>query len=391
MANTSYSYPYVEDYIEIIAGYRSADGKITKTIFQLPQPVISLARYDVRVIESFAQQAHDGIGFTDRQAKLATDLVIKYERQLSKWGVGIDTVKTNPVFRVPLRTIDRTSRVWLEQDQIRLRFPFNTELVDIIRKESKQSLGNIHFDRDLKLWIGDLTEYNLSWVYAFAQANNFEIDPAFQNLMNLVLELEQTNYQIELKASDRLSISNAADSLNSYIQDQLGGFDLNNILALVDASSTLGYSVNSVIEETIIEAYGPRFYSLCTNRELKVDANLGLTEAVKEIVDYARTTDRFPIYLHEPDQSDRMAMLFIRHFAKPQIATQVDAVTDETQLVISRLIPKTPVERIPLMVSTAGMMYGGDRQLWLQTAEKIVYFSADVYNKNKNSTKVKKL
>jgi hypothetical protein len=86
-----------------------------------------------------------------------------------------------------------------------------------------------------------------------------------------------------------------------------------------------------------------------------------------------------------------MAMLFIRHFTKPQIATQVDDVTDETRLVISRLIPKSPVERIPLLVSTAGMMYGGDRQLWLQTAEKIVYFSAEVYNKNKNNVKVKKL
>lgn len=391
MANTLYSYSYVEDYIEIIAGYRSADGKITKSIFQLPVPVISLARYDVRVIESFAQQAFDSIGFTDRQAKLATDLVIKYERQLSKLGVSIEPVKTNPVFRVALRTIDRTSRLWVEQDQIRLRFPFNTELVDVIRKESKESLGNIHFDRNLKLWVADITEYNLSWMYAFAQANRFEIDTDFQILMNLILELEQTDYSIKLKVGDGLSISNATDSLNNYIEEQLGGFDLNNILALVDASSTLGYSIDTLIEETIIEAYGPRFYSLCTNRDLKVDVNSGLTEVIGEIVNYARATNRFPIYLHEPDQSDRMAMLFIRHFKKPQIATQVDAVTDETRLVIARLIPKSPVERIPLMVSTAGMMYGGDRQLWLQTAEKIVYFSAEVYNKNKNNAKVKKL
>ena len=123
MANTVYTYSHVEDYIELIAGYKDVNGRSKYSIFQLPESPISLARYDVKVLESFGEQCRNGTAFTDRQAKLAVDLVVKYERQLFKLKVDITPVKVQPVFRVPLREIDRTTRVWIEDDQIKMRFP----------------------------------------------------------------------------------------------------------------------------------------------------------------------------------------------------------------------------------------------------------------------------
>ena len=43
------------------------------------------------------------------------------------------------------------------------------------------------------------------------------------------------------------------------------------------------------------------------------------------------------------------------------------------------------------MVSSAGMLFGGDRQVWIQTAEKVVYFTNEVYNKNTKGPSVCKL
>jgi hypothetical protein len=37
---------------------------------------------------------------------------------------------------------------------------------------------------------------------------------------------------------------------------------------------------------------------------------------------------------------------------------------------------------IPLLVSGQGMMYGGEKIMLLQQAEKIVYFATEVYKKN---------
>jgi hypothetical protein len=47
--------------------------------------------------------------------------------------------------------------------------------------------------------------------------------------------------------------------------------------------------------------------------------------------------------------------------------------------------------KIPLIISSAGMVFGGDKQYMVQRAEKVVYCAADVYNKGNNSKKVKKL
>jgi hypothetical protein len=385
MANT-YTYPHVEDYIEIIAGYRDPSGKSKQNIFLMPEPPVSLARYDVKVIESFAQQCTNGTGFTDRQSLLAVQLVLKYERQLFKLGVDISPVKVNPDFRNPIREIDRSTRAWIEDDHINMRFAYNAELIDKIRTEAKQSKGSISWNPDKKYWTADLTENNLNWIYAFLQAHNFEIANDLTTAMSLITECEKTPYNIELRARDCLSISNATESLNEYVENSLGGFDLENLLQLVDNSSTLGYTVEKVIEETVIEAYGPRFYNLCTNREVRADAN-NLDKLIAEIVRYAEVTNRWPIYVYEPDLSNRLTMLFMRHFNDRKQVCKLDAketITEHTRLVYAEKIPRTPVDRIPLLVSSSGMLFGGDRQVWIQTAEKIVYFSNDVYNKNKN-------
>jgi hypothetical protein len=60
-------------------------------------------------------------------------------------------------------------------------------------------------------------------------------------------------------------------------------------------------------------------------------------------------------------------------------------ITDEIKVVYTTKIPRTPMTgRIPLLVSSAGMLFGGDRQIWVQNAEKVVYFTTDVYNKKKD-------
>ena len=47
------------------------------------------------------------------------------------------------------------------------------------------------------------------------------------------------------------------------------------------------------------------------------------------------------------------------------------------------------LSHIPLVISSAGMVFGGDKQLMIQRAEKIVYCAQDVYNKK--TTKLKSL
>ena len=145
-----YTHPHVEDYMEIIAGYRRPDGKNNHSIFTVGESPLSLARYDMKVVPSLAEQSIGGKGYTDKQAKLATELVIKYERQLFKLNVDITPVKTKPEYRLPLRDIDRSTRVWVEDDTIKLRFPYNVTHIEQVREAGKMSKGKIQFNREHK-------------------------------------------------------------------------------------------------------------------------------------------------------------------------------------------------------------------------------------------------
>ncbi|CAB5214635.1 hypothetical protein UFOVP190_196 [uncultured Caudovirales phage] len=389
-----YKHEHIETFIEIIAGYRNPAGIIVGNLYMLSDPLISLARYDVKVIENLCQQSQNKIAYTDRQAKLAVDLIVKYERQLAKHNISIENVKVNPEFRMPLRTIDRSTRVWVEDNIIKIRFPYAPNLIESIREQSKTNRGTVKWNPDKKIWEADLTEYTVNWAYAFAQAHNFEIDSSLKEFMDLILAVEATPYTIELKADDdRLSITNAATTLSDYIDEKLGGFGLDNLLTLVDYAPILGYTCDPVIQEVVIDAYGTRFWSLCHNRELKVDQRSYYTDQLAEIVRYAEVTNRFPIYVYEPDMSDKLTMLLIRHFTREQVVNlnNNETVTPETRLVYANKIPKTSIDRIPLMISSAGMLFGGDRALWIQQAEKVVYFTKEVYNKGVKGRDVCKL
>jgi hypothetical protein len=385
----TYKYDHVEDYIEIIAGARKPSGERTNIFDFAPSP-INLARYDVNMLESLSQQSTNSIGYTDRQAPLALAIVLKYERQLTKLGVDIEPMKLTPKYRLPLRSIDRSTKLWIEDDMIHLRFPYSTQLIESIRSAAKEIDGSLRFNKDKKVWVAGLTESALNWLHTFAVAHNFAIDPSVTELVEKILEVEQTPFAIELQAdaaASTLNITNAESSLVDYVNEHLGGFSTDNLLTLVDNAPLLGYTVNSVIEEVVISAYGPRFWSLCNNRELKADTN-SADSLFEEVIKYAETTKRFPVYVYEPDRTSRLLML-ARKFGDVKVLDSIKnyVPTPEDKIVYVQNVPKTHVGRIPLMISSAGMLFGGDRAVWVQNSEKIVYFTNEVYAKGSTGGK----
>ena len=382
---TLFKHPHVEDYIEIIAGYREPNGKSKYSIFSVGEPAISLARYDMKIVPSLAEQTlGQNKGYTDKQARLAADLVLKYERQLFKLGVDVTPVQV-PEYRLPIRQIDRSTRVWIENDTINLKFPYSNELINTVRTASKESKGQFKYNRTTRLYEAALTEWNLNWIYSFAVQHNFDIDHSVKHMMDLVLLAEKTPYKIELQyAGSALNITHAETSLLDYVKQHVGELCLENILTLCDLAPVLGYSVHKDIETDIIRNFNTRFWSLCANRHLKVDPSTS-PDLVKELVNYAELTKRFPIFVYEPDLSGRLLQLFGQHIDSEHVVVLDNknaVIGADAKLVYTNKIPRVAIDRIPLMVSSAGMLYGGDRQIWLQAAEKVVYFSKDVYNKN---------
>lgn len=349
MKNT---FSYVEDYIEFMGGYRDAGGTLYG-LFDQRQPPISLARYDVKLITSLASQTSEScIGYTDRQAELARRLVSKYKKQLANLPTPIiaPTLEEHLGFRMSLRRIDRRRRVYVEQDKFILKFPFDSELINSLKKQLKEGQGSGHWDNQNKTWALGMTESTLNWIMAVKDHHNVEISDDVEKLAQAMLAREQSDYRIELVLdNDTLSITNAASSLLDYIEHKLGGLQLDNLVKLVDNSSVLGYTVSQEILSRL--NINNKYHNWLIKKQIKLDTNLEEAQTLDNVIEYARLTDRLPVYLYQGQNlakkpSDNPDLVYLDRDSDPTIEPR-------------------------LLVTTTTFMIGHKRARWLQSAEKI--------------------
>ena len=379
-------YTTVEDYLEVIAGLKDP-VTLKKTNanqwFVDFSPIISLARYDTDVLNSMSTAVNEGKSLTERQGELAVKIVVKYKRQLAAKDIDVAPVEEKANWRQPLRKMDYTRRINIVDDAIVVSFPYNTELIEELRVFKKDSQGACDWDKDKKQWRVALTEYNLVWITTWAGFKEFEIDAKAKRLMAMIDAVEKKPYAIELQLTDTgCEITNCPESLNTYINDKLGGFELENLLRLVDNSARLGYTVSQEIADLVVAGTDPRFYNLATAREVKLDPTT-VVDDFASVLDYADRVGRWPVVVYEPDLSGKLLKRLVELRGQNNIAHVLNKKDIKDETMTARYIHTVvPVSfDIPLLISSAGMIYGGDKSLMVQNAEKIVYCSAEVYNK----------
>ena len=380
-------FPYVEDYLEVINGDRDpVTGKL-HGLFDSTPPIINLARYDVNIVASMSSNTQTGHALTDRQAEIACKIILKYRKQLATHSISVDPVES-PVFRIPLRTIDRRKLMTLVDNEICLKFPFETKLIDQVRDMTKDRQGHWRWSDASKEWRLGLTETNLVTAVGIGRMNQFEIDPELLELEQRILDIEATPYEIKLvKTNNQLSITNMPPSLSDYIESELGGLNSNNIVKLIDHASILGYSVDRVLEYTVTKDHPPRVFNLMLGREHRFSPQTD-ADVLEDIIYYAELTNRWPIYVYEPDMSDKLYKGFVeKYFAPDQVykstSNKKQPEVEGKRVVFFNKYAANWEFDIPLLLSSAGMMHGGEKTMLLQRAKKVVYFAAQVYNNTK--------
>ena len=340
------TFTYVEDYIEFIGGHRNITGKHLG-LFETTTSPISLARYDVQIVESFCNQVlFDCKPYTDKQSELAVKIVSKYRKQLLQLSTPVVLPESLNQFRLGIRTIDRTKSVTIEDGQFVVKFPYDTKLIDLVKKQLKEGQGSVLFDKDKKVWRLAQTESMLNWIMAVAPMNEFAISNEVTELYDAMVAVEQQPYAIELQVRDgRLTVSNAEDSLIDYINEHLGGFDIDNLLTLADNSEVLGYTIDPEICTGLESVYGP-LWKLISNRY----ATFKKSEITMEyLIGYAKLVNRLPVYVYET--------------GIPKADT-----ADIVYLTRSKSLDIKP----KLLVSMSSLMIGSKKENWRNNAEKIM-------------------
>lgn len=339
------TFDYVEDYMEFIGGWRDATGKLRGLFDTVPVP-ISLARYDVKVVESMAEQTGlSNNAYTDRQAKLAVSLVDKYRKQLSKLTPAVIVPETLDKFRLGIRVMDRTKSIYIKDGALYVKFPYDTKLIEVMRVHGKKGSGSAEFDYDAKVWKLGLTEYHVNWVMAVAETHGFAVSEEVKELYDKILETEKTEYKIELvEQAGEFVITNAANSLIEHVEQNLGGFALENALVLIDNAPVLGYEVPVWMTSELPEVYGSKAKMLTKRQH---EFGRGAT-TLEEVVEYARMVNRLPVYVysHGLPKADTEDIKYLNRNIDPDIKAKV-------------------------LVTTTNMMIGSRKQAWLSNAEKI--------------------
>lgn len=372
----------VEDYLELIAGYRSVVTGQKDTNVYFFSPIINLARYDNSVLDSMSTASMDHKALTERQGELAIKIVIKYKKQLAQKLVDVEPIETAPKFRITPRKMDYRRLLTIKDEKLIAKFPYETKLIEQIRSFKKDAQGTCEFDIELKSWIFGMTEYNLNWVNTLAVANNFEIDAEVKILVEKLTDAETIPYVIELFVNgDVLDITNCPASLREYIDEKLGGFELNNLEKLVDHAGELGYTIRDDLKLAVQEQYSKLFIKIAVMKEAKLQQ---VTQArFEEILQYAVNVKRTPMVIYEPNQSSQLRdMLVNSNFsgtiqilegkAKPD---EIDSAAD----IIYTTRTVKGIDHIPMLISTGGMIYGSDKQIMFQNAGKVLFLTPDVY------------
>lgn len=385
----------VEDYIEVIAGWRDPSTNTVPNSQNILwfnfNPIISLARYDVSVLESMCTAAMENKALTTRQGELAVKIIMKYNRQLAQKNIDVSAL-SDPQWRLPLRVMDYSKRLRIENDKLMAEFPFSTDLIEGLREFRKDSQGSGEWNKEKRRWEFALTEYNLVYLKTWAENNQFEIDAEVVRLNSLIELTEQAGYAIELDFVDgELIIKNASATLIEYINTHCGGFAPDNLAKLIDMSSVLGYTVNQDITNTWAITQGNGVNCLSCLREIRVNPERHTeSEVLSSVVKYAELTNRYPVVLFEPDLKNVLRKNLNEIIGEDKIYIhrahrKIGKLPDDVKY-IHTTVPIKDLE-IPLLISSVGMMFGGEKSLMLQNTEKAIYFAMDVYT-NKKEYKV---
>ena len=372
-----HTFSTVEDYLEIVAGKKQLPGAPKNSLmwFGAFDPIINLARYDVQFLDSVTDATTSGQALSDRQAELACKILLKYRRQLANQQVDVAPIE-KPKYRLPLRHVDQTKRIYLDNDRLCVKFPYDNNMISDIREGAGRSQGEVKWNRDARVWEADPTEYNVNWLHSYAHRNQFDIDPQVQQRMDEILEIEKHPYDICLRIGKdgQPTVDNAAPSLLEYIQPLL---DKRDLIGLVDQSGCLGYSVDPEIERLIVEDQGLEFYmNLRAHwRQLPMEPDLA-----KSVVDYALRVNRLPVYVYDPGANDSWE--FYCNLLPPGQAVRVgnnkNFLPGEDVKLVWTHRPLKLKQSIPVLISHVGLLIGGDKNYMIQNSDKVFFYCTEV-------------
>jgi hypothetical protein len=279
--------PDIESYVEFFF------SKDKHMFMPWGSPKFPLSEYDKKFLEDINHNIQIKKKITTKQSVLIDKILKKYKIQFNDLGVELPT---HNIYRNGLRVTNFEHTITLNDNVMQLKFPYNIQLVNIIKQHATDLKGTVLWNMDNESWDITLTEHTLSWLIPITR--HFKVDPFLIELYNKIIEVKNTPYYIQLTLDDKLHIKNAPKSMVDYVESH--GLT-NDIVKLVDFSPILEYTVDNNIIDALTMEYGAEFVNYCLQRKHVL---ADFKNKLPNILNWCIKVNRFPICVYSTNPTD---------------------------------------------------------------------------------------
>lgn len=213
----------IEDLLEVAAGMTQ-------------HPKIDLDKEDITIMHSVARQIFKGTALTDRQFALMQEKLLKYKDQFND-SCDFDTVVKT--LRNPLRHIDRSKYIKLQDDNIVIRFPFRKTDIMLIQEFCSNAEGYSH-SKGTHEHSFAYTESNVLNLLDRFNGKEFEIDNELLEMYSTIKTIH-SNPQEYLSGISNNNLINVNSKLKTIIKDEIGSLTEDNLIQHVDRRFRYGF------------------------------------------------------------------------------------------------------------------------------------------------------
>ena len=330
----------LEDCLEHLTGLR--ESPVTFTIEQT----------DFTIMNSIARQCFKGMALTDRQFALMQEKLLPYREQFTNLDWDFDYAVEQ--LRLPLRSIDRSKYIKLQDGNIVVRFPFNKTDICYIHEFANNAEG-YHHQKGTHRHEFAYNERNILNLLDRFTKKEFVIDEELLEIYDKVKVMNNNPQEHLSGIGDDYNLININSKLEIAIQKEVGEASAESFTKLYDRRFRYGF--NHVAN--LGKANNELVHDIASRKDVTYHSVPSI-ESIQDILSALWELDRFPLLvILDPTHAEQQLYTFANHYR--------DILNPEEQSVLFRLEEK----------DSGFNQLVKDRKLnnWVDSTTKVVYIS----------------
>ena len=285
----------LEDCLEHLAGLRESPVKFT------------IEKTDATIMNSIARQCFKGMALTDRQSALMQEKLQTYRDQFINLDWDFDYAVNQ--LRQPLRSIDRSKYIKVEDNSIVVRFPFNkTDIVYV--QEAANKCQEYHHQKGTHVHHFAYNERNILNLLDRFTKKDFVIDEELLHVYDTVREIYNNPTEYLSGIDDDYNLININPTLALTIQKEVGESSAENFTKLYDRRFRYGFNHVANLDK----ARNELAHEIASRKD-KTYHSVPSIESTDSILSALWELDRFPLLVVlDPIHAEEQLHTFANHY-----------------------------------------------------------------------------